>query len=1498
MPCDLHCILLRCSGNVSNLFTSSERRFIRALFIRESTLNFKNLNFYIQFVVILLVISVASSHSTHVDKSAYNVSLQSIYYNTFNKQLPKPVLDNLNLSINQTSSLSKEMKFITKLKHRYKRNNIVKVQNESLERSLELDSGKKVMNGTHSNTDSTPVVLLITSVEGLIRTTVDGDEVLLTDHSYCGALDYLYNTDESLLFWSDVYEDKIYSGSFNGSSLTNVKPIVEGNVESVEGIAVDWIRWHIYWVESHYQHIELASFDGSFRTSLISDLIRPRAIALDPEISFLFWTDWEKEKPRIERSDLSGQNRRVLVSINNIERGSWPNGLTLDRILQVVYWVDGKYGILHSVRYDGSNYHIVYKNELSRHPMSLALFGNYIYWTDKKDHTVTQINRWSRKEMKTLLLKEHSIYDIKVFHSSLQPGMSDPCQLGNNGCSHICTLNSVKKPTCVCPYGLLLSSDKKTCKKPAYLLVYFCTQSNGTKNILGIKDLNISSKKWLFPPISLGNNQVIPKSRIAIHPVTNTIFWAEGKYLWKQEFNGEAKKILHLAQRQIISLTVHSPSQNLYLSSVRDDKDDNDHYFISVCSLDGEFLTDIVAKDLCRVLVLKTDDHNVKLLWLHVCRKSGGAKDLYILESSLLDGSHREVLFQSEEKLLEDLSLTQENTKSCLIFASNMSVVCSLSNVTWMIEANLSISTKTPITSFALKGDHVFVTSNSNVYDLWLSKTMASVPWPVLSVDVISTSKEKNVCQESNCSGLCIPISKTKIQCNEIPIIGVKSFLILDEQGSLRGVPLNDNNLSELSSPSTVFPVYLFTPQEDTKVDIWWHTNTIYWSNNTAGGLFSVHLDGSNRRRVATVKGNITSLGIDWISGNLYYGRKNPTGAVLEVLCSHSDVSPYTVINEDLENLLSICVHPLKGYLFWTDVYDGSKIERSLLSGKQRITIISKNYKISNIAVDVVENVFYWCDPVIRAIIRSNLEGLKQEVVLESGKYFPLSVAVSSIYLFWTSRHKDEERIFKSFKNGLGDEVEVFNNTDIKLLHVFDREQQNGSNICSYRNGGCQHLCFYEGDDHHRCACVYSKLGPDGKSCEDYTQFILVTNGNTIESLSLEDITNPNPPVPLIQPFIEKLELATLAYDHAREMIYFAETKQGKGIFQVKQDGSGLKSLVHGGLLHIQGLAYDSKHGILYFTKSIDPSICQFIIDAGVPSKCIIHLGFNDVPHGIAVDSCGHSIYWSNWKETGSLIESFSVNGSIRHSVITFNLHHPTDISLDEEASMLYWVDVHLDETYHIERSSTQGLRRQIIEKGYGHSPFSITVFGDYIFWTMDHQILRSDKNSGDNKIVLRSGVTKPMGLAVVSSMYPECTVATLSNTLQNLDNNCNDTKCWKDLQNMSNSTIADTVELTTLYLVLVILGVLCFLVLLTLFLYYRKRKKYFEESSSGFENQLSNCSQENSVCSETLGEDNSMNSLLSEKDLTYMYLRFTKCSGKSQLLLQNNKEFISDTIL
>lgn len=46
------------------------------------------------------------------------------------------------------------------------------------------------------------------------------------------------------------------------------------------------------------------------RTLFYDGLEEPRAIAVDPEMGLIFWTDWGKEA-RIERAGMDGQHRTV-----------------------------------------------------------------------------------------------------------------------------------------------------------------------------------------------------------------------------------------------------------------------------------------------------------------------------------------------------------------------------------------------------------------------------------------------------------------------------------------------------------------------------------------------------------------------------------------------------------------------------------------------------------------------------------------------------------------------------------------------------------------------------------------------------------------------------------------------------------------------------------------------------------------------------------------------------------------------------------------------------------------------------------------------------------------------------------------------------------------------------------------------------------------------------------------------------------------------------------
>ena len=70
--------------------------------------------------------------------------------------------------------------------------------------------------------------------------------------------------------------------------MTDIKPIVKIGLATAEGMAVDWVTQHIYWIESHLDQIEVANFDGTQRATLLAgSMANPRAIVVDPRVGYV-----------------------------------------------------------------------------------------------------------------------------------------------------------------------------------------------------------------------------------------------------------------------------------------------------------------------------------------------------------------------------------------------------------------------------------------------------------------------------------------------------------------------------------------------------------------------------------------------------------------------------------------------------------------------------------------------------------------------------------------------------------------------------------------------------------------------------------------------------------------------------------------------------------------------------------------------------------------------------------------------------------------------------------------------------------------------------------------------------------------------------------------------------------------------------------------------------------------------------------------------------------
>jgi low-density lipoprotein receptor-related protein 4 len=137
------------------------------------------------------------------------------------------------------------------------------------------------------------------------------------------------------IYWADIEEDKISRSSSSGR---NVVTILSESMEGVCGLVICSISRKIYFTDEERRSVEVCELDGSNRRVLFwQDLEKPRAIAINYESGYLFFSDWGST-PRIERAVMDGAGRTRIITSKLI----WPNGLTVDKSKKHLYWTDAK----------------------------------------------------------------------------------------------------------------------------------------------------------------------------------------------------------------------------------------------------------------------------------------------------------------------------------------------------------------------------------------------------------------------------------------------------------------------------------------------------------------------------------------------------------------------------------------------------------------------------------------------------------------------------------------------------------------------------------------------------------------------------------------------------------------------------------------------------------------------------------------------------------------------------------------------------------------------------------------------------------------------------------------------------------------------------------------------------------------------------------------------------------------------------------------------------
>ncbi|XP_073946301.1 sortilin-related receptor-like isoform X2 [Choristoneura fumiferana] len=273
-----------------------------------------------------------------------------------------------------------------------------------------------------------------------------------------------FDLKNNCIYWADIEIDKISRQCFNNGTTQEV--IVDTDLASIEGMALDWISNVLFFVDGMRKKIEAVRTDltiaGRMRVTILDSkvLSKPRGIAVHPKAGYLFWTDWDRTNPTVSRSNLDGTNVKKLFGKPIVQ---WPNGITIDQMAERIYWVDAMEDYIASADIDGRYFkRILWKDEKVSHPFAVAVLKDKMYWDDWKAKSIFIADKDSGDNVITINNSFSGLMDLKVFAHFIQHG-SNACSYKNTSCDTMCLGGPGKSFTCLCPNGFKMVNGKCMC---------------------------------------------------------------------------------------------------------------------------------------------------------------------------------------------------------------------------------------------------------------------------------------------------------------------------------------------------------------------------------------------------------------------------------------------------------------------------------------------------------------------------------------------------------------------------------------------------------------------------------------------------------------------------------------------------------------------------------------------------------------------------------------------------------------------------------------------------------------------------------------------------------------------------------------------------------------------------------------------------------------------------------------------------------------------------
>uniref|UniRef100_A0A673WMS1 Low density lipoprotein receptor-related protein 5 n=1 Tax=Salmo trutta TaxID=8032 RepID=A0A673WMS1_SALTR len=237
---------------------------------------------------------------------------------------------------------------------------------------------------SNSRNCSSPSSFLLFSQKASISRMVLGEQspdIILPIHVLRNVRAISYDPLDHLVYWVDGRQN-IRRARDDGTQVSHPD-------KQPHDLSLDTYSRTVYWTCEATNTINLQRLDGDAVGVVLRDEHdKPRAIVVNAEKGYMYFTTMQDRSAKIEGASLDGTERESLFTTGLIR----PVALALDNKLGKLFWVDADLKRIESSDLTGAN-RIVLQDSNILQPMGLTVLGEHLYWIDRQQQMIERVDK-------------------------------------------------------------------------------------------------------------------------------------------------------------------------------------------------------------------------------------------------------------------------------------------------------------------------------------------------------------------------------------------------------------------------------------------------------------------------------------------------------------------------------------------------------------------------------------------------------------------------------------------------------------------------------------------------------------------------------------------------------------------------------------------------------------------------------------------------------------------------------------------------------------------------------------------------------------------------------------------------------------------------------------------------------------------------------------------------------------------------------------------------